>query len=560
MIDEINIKNIATIKEASIPLCKGLNVLTGETGAGKTMVLNAFNLLSGGRVNSSLIKSGTDFLYVEGQWNINDVPAIKDSIESLNGEVENGVFYINRKVLKDSKNKIMVGGSSINSSALNLLSDQLIKIHGQSEQVFLRNNEVQKAKVDSFAKLEALEEFKNYQTAFQEYNELISKLENLKKTSFERSYEIEFLTNAVKEIDEVSPQDGEYEEVLNKINTLSHLEEIYNSLVPVLKNFDGDDYESKGIIELISMSSDSLEKVAPYANELSDIAKRMEELSLSLGELNNDLARYANGIDMDSLEELNYLYGRKNDLDRIIKKFGTNLADVIEFHEASKAKLDDLSPENNDEESLLLLISTKEDSLRQLSDVITKTRVAAAANMESMINNELSSLAMGGTKFIINVSSSDKYLKDGKDAIEFLVHNKGMSAPMPIGKVSSGGELSRILLALEVVSVNDGDGVTLIFDEIDSGVGGATALEIGKRLKKLSLNNQVLVVTHLPQVAAFADNHLVVVKKETDTDTETYVKTVSEDERIDEISRMLSGVATDSSREHAAELLSLRHK
>lgn len=559
MIDEITIKNIATIKEVKLPLCMGLNVLTGETGAGKTMVLNAFSLLSGGRVSSNLIKSGTDFLYVEGQWSL-DIPSIKEAIEALNGEVEGNTFYINRKVLKDSKNKIMVGGSSVTSSALSALSENLIKIHGQSEQVYLKNSEVQKSKVDSFAKVSLMKEFKEYQSVFKEYNELLERLDRFTKTSFERSYEIDFLTNAIKEIEEISPKDGEYEEILAKINRLSHLEEIYNALIPVLSNFDGEEYESKGIIELLTLSLNSLAKVAPYSEEISEFTKRIEEASLSLSELNNDLVKCVNGIDMDSLEELNYLYTRKDNLDRIIKKFGTSLSDVQDFYLNSKAKLNDLNPETNNEDNLRSLILEKEGQLEKLSDVITKTRIDAAKEMEQRINNELSSLAMAGTKFIIRVAKSDKYLKDGNNIIEFLVQNKGMTEAMPIGKVSSGGELSRILLALEVVSVNEGNGATLIFDEIDSGVGGTTALEIGKRLKKLSINNQVLVVTHLPQVAAFADNHLVVTKEETSTEVETYVKIVSEEERVDEISRMLSGVATDSSREHATELLALRYE
>jgi DNA repair protein RecN (Recombination protein N) len=554
MLEEISIHNLGVISHTRLPFTKGLTVITGETGAGKTMVLTAVQLLLGKRSDASIVRHGKEFTSIEGCWNVAGLNSLPDILET-GAVVEDDQLYINRTVNADGKSRAVLGGKTTPASILAKIGGGLVNIHGQSDQIRLKSSAAQLDALDRYAGDKLVSALKKYGEVHQEWKELARTIKDVKVNASARQREFDDLTLAVAEISEVNPTPNEDDLLKQEIATLTNVDALKNSAVEALAAIDPEDYEVANVFSQLVVAVKALQSAAEYDPEMQKISDKAETVLDEAQELKDALSSYLDNIDGDSIYRLNQAQERLADLNRLVRKYGVTLDDVIEYWQKSDEKLVDLNPEANNVEKLDRQFIELAKKLEEHAGIVTKIRTEAAARLSKEVNKELAGLAMAGNKLVIEINVGS-FSSTGADEVNFMLKMPGATNARPINKAASGGELSRIMLALEVVLANPDITPTFIFDEVDSGVGGATAIEIGKRLSSLAAEAQVIVVTHLPQVAAYADNHLRVQKSSTDTFTETSVAQLSTEDRLEELARMLSGMSnSETGRAHAAELL-----
>lgn len=557
MLEEINITNLGIIKQAELSFTAGLTVLTGETGAGKTMVLSALNLLLGKRANSSMVKQDMKQLSVEGCWNLNNENGLQllEEIEGTGAVIEDGQLYINRTVKSDGKSRAVVGGKTTPTKILETFGNKLVNIHGQSEQVRLRNPNAQREALDRYAGTKLETASKKYSESFKKWREQQKLIADVKENATKRKREISLLKKFVQDFDKISPTIDEDVEISEKISSLSNLDEIRSKLSEAYEYLSPTNDELPAVSDQIHSMLKSLGKISGMNSDLEKLHQEANALSDMLYDVETSLETALQNLDEDNVLQLHEAQTREAELKQIVRKYGTDLNDVIAQRNKAETELEELQkytqPVDELEEELLKL---EKDLIKQAA-VVTKLRVTAAALLEKAVNKELKGLSMSGSVFKIVITAVNP-TSSGVDEIDFGLSMNGSSKVNPIAKTASGGELSRIMLSLEVVLADTKNTATFVFDEVDSGVGGETAIEIGKRLSQLSKEAQVIVVTHLPQVAAYADNHLKVSKTVESLQVETTVETLDEKGRVDELTRMLSGLSDSvSGKAHAKDLL-----
>lgn len=567
MLEEIQIENLGIIEKANLEFSPGLTVISGETGAGKTMILTGLRLLLGRRSSSDAVGLYDDRLSVEGCWQIEDSNPIKTTIVDTGAKIDEGELFINRTVDNAGKSKSSIGGKRTPSSLLKEIGDRLVAIHGQSDQIKLKDATAQLEAIDRFGGDKLKQTLETYDKAYSQWRLSAKNLKNASESSTQRKLELNALTAFVESFDEIDPQENEIEILETRIEELSHMEVIKETVEESygLLYGDGGD-EVTSINDLFSDLTGLLKRIGKYSILIKEYSENAEEIESKLSELTFNLEDYLHNIDANSLQELAEAKDRLIDLKDFVRRNGGDLTSILETYENSSKKLKELEESSGSIEELKEVVIKKLATLELLSQEVTTLRKESALALSLKVNEELAGLAMKGSNLVIHVKKLEKFTKNGQDEIEFLIKAAGRNQALPINKAASGGELSRIMLALEV-SLNDKNAATtLVFDEIDSGVGGATAIEIGKRLAKLAKDSQVIVVTHLPQVACYADSNLKVSKTEPTNQNETVkvsVEKLSEEEKVQEITRMLSGVVDSTSgREHAQELLSMaqQHK
>lgn len=558
MLEEINIKNLGVIQEANLTFTPGLTCITGETGAGKTMVLTALGLLLGRRSDSTMIRNGATFASVEGVFQTNNNIMVETIVSDAGGDVEEGQLLVNRTVNSDGKSKASAGGKNVPASTLNSIGELLVNIHGQADQVKLRSPNAQREALDSYNSDMMQPIMKAYKDAYADWKKASEELTDISANMVARQLEYESLAKAVNDISEVSPVQGEDVTLKNNIDRLSHLETLREATAIAVNKLSTDDYDAQDALSLVSEVVKVLGTVSEYDNDVALMLDKAESIKTDMAELSNELAVYLNSIDMDSLEELNQTHERLSSINMLMRKYGPSLDDVLVFFEEATNKVNYLNPESMNVEMLEKKVHALGAVLAEKATSLTNARLENSEEITSRINEELAGLGMGGASIIITVTPNGSYASHGADDVAFLmkVHAKG--EPLPVSKSSSGGELSRIMLALELVLADPDNVSTFIFDEVDSGVGGATAIEIGKRLTQLAEHAQVIVVTHLPQVAVFADNHLRVLKTSGEEFVSTDVSVLKGDGQVNEIARMLSGLGdSETGLAHAREMLEL---
>lgn len=557
MLEEISIQNLGVIQEATLPFTKGLTVITGETGAGKTMVLTALSLLLGKRSDSSIVRHGTEFTSVEGCWNVTNLNILPE-IQEVGAIIEDGNLYMNRTVYKDGKSRAVIGGKTTPASVLAKIGDGLVNIHGQSDQIRLKSSAAQREALDSFAKEQLTKILEEYRQTYTSWKEKLVLLKEIKTNMVAREREYEELIRAIEEISTINPKPGEDEELKNEADMLSNVESLTEAATIAQEALSSENYETVNVLDGISRTIKALSNVSNYDPNIKELYELAVNTQINALELSSGLATYLNGLDMNSLERLNEVQERRATINTLIRKYGITLEDVIEYAEKAQERVTSLDPKNINIENLEAELETLKTELATQSKKLTQIRKIKSSELVTAVNLELAGLAMGGNKLEIAITTSETYTINGCDEINFMLKTAGASEARPLNKSASGGELSRIMLALEVVIADPEVTPTFIFDEVDSGVGGATAIEIGKRLSQLATEAQVIVVTHLPQVAVFADNHLRVLKNNSDTFVSTDVNQLTEPERIEELARMLSGLTnSETGKSHAAELIEM---
>lgn len=556
MIEEIQIRNLGVIESAGLHFTKGLTCITGETGAGKTMVLTALNLLLGRRSDSGLVRHGASSTTVEGIWYLSDASAALPIIDEAGGVVEDRQLFLNRTVTSEGKSKAVVGGKTTPVAVLGSISEHLVAIHGQSEQIRLKSPAAQREALDRYAGAPVVEAITIYRELYNRWRHLKKEINDIKNNMQARQREFEDLQLFVKDYEKVNPERNEDETLRIETEKLANLEALQSAAAAAMLLLSTDEYDTQDITTMSSEVARTLLSMSDADPEMAELADMAENLKVSATELASNISRYLNNIDLDALENLNNMHERRSLINGLIRKYGPTLDDVINSYEGAAARMQELDPESSNIEVLEAELSKISIELSTAASVLCNARKTAADELCRKVTEELSGLAMGGSSLIINVKQTEEYTSYGSDEISFLLKHAGGGVAKPLGQGASGGELSRVMLSLELVLADPTTTPTFVFDEVDSGVGGTTAIEIGKRLSLLAKTAQVIVVTHLPQVAAFADNHLRVLKSSGENFVSTDVKQLDKDERLSEIARMLSGLdKSETGTAHAQELI-----
>lgn len=566
-LSDISIRNLGIIEQSELEFGSGLNVLTGETGAGKTMILTALALVLGGKSDSALVRHGSDRLVASATFSVTkDLAPI---IDEVGAELNDDSLIISRTVNADGKSKAVCGGVNVPAGTLSSIGESLIEIHGQSANAQIVKPARQRELLDRFGGQEIAKTLSEYQESFSQYLDLKSRVAAMKSSASKRDGEIAELQEFLNAWAKLKAIRNECTTTEDEINRLSSVEDLRLAGTTSMAALDSED---SGALTLLHSARAALESAKAKDSRLEEIADRVSEAVFILDDASTDLASYVTSLEADP-SRLDFLQSRKAELLSFIKRWGGALSPDEELvllaakAKSGKEAIADL--EGGDERIAELeneLASLKKRLLGCATE-LTDVRLKFAEKLSSSVTTEIHALSMPHTQFFVEVSSPDytSQLKEsdftqlGCDEVTMLIQGHQDGPKIALGKGASGGEMSRIMLGLEVVIAQTHPVGTYIFDEVDAGVGGKAAIEVGKRLHQLSKQSQVIVVTHLPQVAAWADTHFVVKKSSDGSVVASGVWKLSEIERIEEIARMLAGLEDSlSAREHATELLALR--
>ncbi|MDM7856508.1 DNA repair protein RecN [Cellulomonas alba] len=570
MIEEIRIENLGVIGRAQVELGPGLTVLTGETGAGKTMVLTALGLLLGGKADPGTVRTGATSAAVEGRVRLDAADDALARAVDAGAEVdEDGSLLVVRTVTAPSgeaagRSRAYVGGRSVPQAVLGELADALVTVHGQSDQARLRSPAHQREALDAFVGGQHGATLEQYRAAWAERGRVDAELAELVDRALDRSREAELLRLGLAEVERVDPQPGEDVALGDEIERLAHAEDLRAAAAGAHAALVGEDDgagESVAAVDAIEHARRSLEQAASHDPVLGALATRVAEAGYLLADAAAELSAYVDDLQADPAR-LDVAQRRRAELTTLTRSYGSDVAEVLAWADDAGRRL--LALEGGDAriEALRERRSELDTELAVLADGITAARTEAAERLAKVVTEELAGLAMTGARLTAVVEPAEEAGPHGADRVEMLLEPHAGAPARPLGRGASGGELSRVMLAIEVaLATAEGSGApgTFVFDEVDAGVGGRAAVEVGRRLAELARGSQVLVVTHLAQVAAFADRHLVVTKSTADgvdVVTESDVRLVTADERVRELARMLSGSEdSEAARTHAAELL-----
>jgi len=566
-LEEISIRNLGIIDTSSLELSKGLNVLTGETGAGKTMILTALSLLLGAKSDSALVRHGSERLVTSATFSI---PAsLSAQIEELGGLVEDGSLILTRSVSSDGKSKATASGATVNASTLGEITEPLIAIHGQSANTQIVKSVRQRELLDLFAGSDLQAALDDYVETFNTYNEMKAKLKALVTNASARDSQIADLELLTKQWSVLKPTRNEFAAVDDEIRKLASVEDLRIAAAGASSAIGE---EEAGVLTVLGQARKFLEAAKGKDQALDEIATNVAESFFLVDDAHAALVSYLASMEADPTR-LDYLQERKAALSTFVKKWGgagnvdEEMAEIAIRVKSAKEMIADLHGGQDRIAELEAEIKAVKLKLLTGAKKVSLARVHAAAKLSDLVSAEIVGLSMPHTRFYSDVISPDyegalkesDFTITGCDEILMSIQAHKDGPKVALGKGASGGEMSRIMLALEVVIAASAPVGTYIFDEVDAGVGGKAAIEVGRRLHALSQHAQVIVVTHLPQVAAWADRHFVVAKDSDGQIVQSGVSQLDEKARVSEIARMLAGLDESmSAQEHAAELLAMR--
>lgn len=562
MIIDITISDLGVISQATLPLGPGLTVVTGETGAGKTMVVTALGLLLGARADSARVRSGSQASWVEGRFSLGASPEVLARAVDLGAAMDDDELVLSREVQAEGRSRALVGGRSAPVSALSELAEELVVIHGQSDQIRLKSEAAQRDALDRFAGEGLKVALASYQEAFTRYKDLAHRLDELTTKAEQRRSEAEELRIALADIEAVSPEPGEDEVLKESITKLSNTEELRTGIAQAKAALSADESSMDAVDAsgLLESALRALERVASFDSSLEALRTQLADATYQVQEVSQALSGYAASLDTGSGLSLEDSHERLAAITGLIRKFGPTLAEVLTYSEEGSRRLLELDRDESTVDELAREVDSALSATRERAAELSALRQAAAADLGDKVTAELSALAMPTATLHVRVESDQPLSSHGVDHVTVLLSAHPGSDPLPLGKGASGGELSRVMLALEVVIAGSDPVPTFVFDEVDAGVGGASALEIGRRLDRLAQTSQVIVVTHLAQVAAYANNHLLVVKDTDGQVTTSSVAVLEGEERVRELARMLGGMEdSHTALSHARELLEQTH-
>ena len=558
-LEEVSIRSLGVIESSNIEFRSGLTVLTGETGAGKTMVLTALGLVLGEKSDADLVRIGAERATITGKFRV--TKEIANLIVENGGAVEDDSAIITRTVSAQGKSRVSIGGSLTSANFVADLSDKLVEVHQQSSSLKLTKPNTVRDLLDSFGGISLAV----YENCFNNYRDLKLRIVELKNQLARRDAEIAELTEFATAFNLVKPKDDELLAIENMLGKLGSVEEINQSLSTALNNLEDEEISA---MNLLHQSRKELDAVRGKDSELDLLIDNFNEKLLDLQDVSSNFASYLSSLEADP-KQFAHLQERKAAINSLIKKYGKGSDRQIAYQqllidgENINERLTDLAGGEDRIHEMEKELSNLFNLMNSAAKDLSSARNKAATNLSTLVSSEIRNLSMPNSFLEVAVSSKDanleaSYQSHGIDEVEILFCSHTGGKALPLNKVASGGELSRVMLALEVVIADTQDIGTYIFDEVDAGVGGKAAIEIGRRLSILAKKAQVIVITHLPQVAVWADQHLVVRKNESGSVTQSDVLDISENERKIEIARMLSGQEeSETAQQHASELLQI---
>ncbi|MGF0320985.1 DNA repair protein RecN [Nocardia fluminea] len=579
MLTEIRIDGLGVISTATAQFHAGLTVLTGETGAGKTMVVTSLHLLSGARADAGRVRLGAAKAVVEGRFVVDDVneaarTAVGEVLESAGAEAdEDGSVIAVRTVNSDGRSRAHLGGRGVPAAVLGEFTSRLLTVHGQNDQLRLQRPEQQLSALDQFAGDGVAGLLRKYQVHRRSWLDARTELLERTARSRELALEADRLKHSLTEIDGIAPEPGEDTRLVAEIRRLSDLDSLREAGVAAHEALSGPTdapADGGGVLDLLGGARARLDSADDPA--LAALAPRLGEAIAVVVDVTTELSSYLSELPSDP-SALDTMLNRQAELKSLTRKYAPDIDGVIAWADESRSRLDSLDVSEDALAKLAGEVGTAAGKVREAARKLSAARAKSAGKLASAVSTELSGLAMGKARLEVQVRPLQASAQDsapleidgallhagsnGCDEVEFRLSAHSGAQSLPLSKSASGGELSRVMLALEVVLAGSDHGATMVFDEVDAGVGGRAAVEIGKRLARLARTHQVIVVTHLPQVAAFADTHLVVNKSDDGKGkVDSGVRALTDDERVVELARMLAGLDdTETGRAHAEELL-----
>ncbi|QGK72295.1 DNA repair protein RecN [Allosaccharopolyspora coralli] len=569
----MHIQGLGVIDDATLELDTGLTVVTGETGAGKTMVVTGLHLLGGGRADASKVRNDVSRALVEGRFEaVQDTPAGTVAAEAGAEPDDDGSLIALRTVNSDGRSRSHLGGRSVPNAVLSDLSEQLLAVHGQNDQLRLLRGGEQRAVLDRFAGEPVLAVLRDYQRVRGEWIDAAREWKERTERSRELAREADLLRHGLAEIEAAAPEPGEDRELVDEARRLADADQLRDTATGAHTAVNGSPDGDPDVPGALGLVGEARRKLATAEDPaLRDLEPRLEEAAAVLSDVGAELGAYLDGLDADP-SRLEHVLARQADLKQLTKKYAADVDGVLDW--AAQAR-DRLSRMDTSEEALAALAARRDELAERLSGLaasLSEQRRAAAGRLATAVTAELEGLAMAQARVEVGVQPKEAEREteaalhvdgralhagpDGTDEVELRLAAHSGAPSLPIHKGASGGELSRVMLGLEVVLAGADTVPTLVFDEVDAGVGGRAAVEIGRRLARLARTHQVVVVTHLPQVAAYADRHWVVDKASQGGVTRSDVRMVTDERRVAELARMLAGLeSTETGRAHAEELL-----
>jgi DNA repair protein RecN (Recombination protein N) len=573
MLEEVRINALGVIEDAVLELSPGFTVVTGETGAGKTMVVTGLGLMFGGRADPARVRPGSDRATVEGRLRIDPAGWVAEQVSEAGGELDDdgATLIVSRSVSAEGRSRAYAGGHSVPVSLLTYLADDLVAVHGQADQQQLLRPGRQRESLDRFAGPALAAVATDYRRAYQRHRDVLGELEELTGRARERAQEAEDLRRGAAEIERLEPVAGEDVELRAEEERLANADGLHTAASTAHDALLGDpssgSYDLPDAVSLLATATQALEAVAGHDPVLAGLAGRLSEAAYLISDIGAELASYVESVEADPAR-LAAVQQRRADLTRLIRSYGAggtaaggdgeggDVAAVLDWARQAASRLGEL---DGDDDRIAGLAAEAEQlgaTVAGLAAQLTTLRKEAAARFAAEVTTELAALAMPYASLTVPVTPQEDFGPHGADEVEIRLAAHPGAPPLPLAKGASGGELSRVMLAIEVVFAGADPVPTFVFDEVDAGVGGKAAVEIGRRLARLARLAQVIVVTHLPQVAAFADTHLVVEKAGDGSVTRSGVTRLDDAGRVTELSRMLAGLEdSEYGRAHAGELL-----
>lgn len=558
MLQELTIDNLAIIKHLTLDFASQMTVLTGETGAGKSIIIDAVGLLAGGRGSQEYIRRGEDKLSLQGQFAIPADPAMSDLLDSMGIDHEDGMLIISREIHRNGRNIIRVNGELINTTMLRKIGAHLVDIQGQNEHQRLMQPETHLGMLDQFAGAAVTPLLAKYQERYRDYVKLKAAVNKKQANEQQWAQRLDMLRYQVKEISAADLKPNEEDELTSERDRLEHFQQINNALQQAVATFNEGEAP---VLDQIATVMDAINGIADFDDAYDQLSKSLNDAYYALQDVANEAGQQLDLLEFDDgrLAEIDQRLTTIGDLEH---KYGDQVKDVLAYYDQIKAELDEMESAADSNSDLEQRLATAEGELKELGKQLSQVRQRAAHELAKRVHQQLTELYMAKADFEVHFAnhSADEFTPTGIDTVEFYIRTNPGETMGPLAKIASGGELSRVMLALKTIFAQNEGVTSIIFDEVDTGVSGRVAQAIADKIKLIAAHSQVLCITHLPQVAAVAQHHFLIKKGVHDNRTTTRVTALTDPQRVDELARMLSGEKiTALTREHAQELLEMAH-
>ncbi|AIG65839.1 DNA repair protein RecN [Weissella tructae] len=553
MLQELSIQNFAIIPKLNISFEPEMTVLTGETGAGKSIIIDAVGLLTGGRGSQEYIREGADKAVLQGLITINEQPDLLDLLEMNGIEIDEGQLLIHRELHRSGRNVIRVNGSLINATTLKELGRYLVDIHGQNDTQDLMQVEKHLSLLDEFGSDVIGPLKKRYEDLFTEYQSLKRALKKRQSDEQAWAQRLDTLTFQANELQAADLRAGEEETLDAEYQELTNFQDVLEALSKASEVLTGD-WENNGT-ESVGTALSSLEDIEELSPRYTKLAESMREVYYNLRDVSSEIDSVRDGLEFDE-EQLQYVNDRLNLIHNLEQKYGATIEDVLVHQDKVEQELAEMGGDQQSADQLAEQVTELEEQARTAAKALSKARTEAAETLVTLIHEQLQDLHMSKARFEVHIDPLDDLQGDGQDKVEFYIQTNEGEQAKPLVKIASGGELSRMMLAMKMIFSRQQGVTSIVFDEVDTGVSGRVAQAMADKIADMASHSQVLTITHLPQVAAVAHHHVFIHKDVIDGRTETAVDFLDEDARVDELARMLSGdELTEAAQTNARDLI-----